>query len=601
MRRFLFLAVLLLAALPASAQRIVNSRAEVAEVDSSHVARYHLASTYLRGGQYERAIALLEDLYAESPETYVFFEGLKEAYENIKRYDDAVALVERRIAEHPPADATGLHAEKARLVYLNGDEAGALALWQQTLEDAPRTETAYRTIYSAMLEVRLLEQAIEVLEAGRRRLGQHNLYQADLAYLYALTGRHEEAMDEYLGLLAVSERQLSYVRSRLARTLEQEGALPASIAAAERGVRRQPLNRAYRELLAWLYIEAERFDDAFDAYRAIDRLEKEDGRVLFDFAQRAADAAAYDVALRAYEEILDRYAGAPTAPEARLGLAEMHERWAEKTRERIYDDRGTRLPAPHYDAALAAYRAFLQQHPNHVSYPEVLRRIGRLQQDVFFELDQAGATLAEVAERYPHTQAAYQARFDLGRIALTRGDLDDALLLFTRLIDELRIGELAELARYEQALIHFYRGEFDAAQTLASVLDENTSTDVANDAIELKVLLLENRGPDSLDAALRGFAEAGLLHRQRRAEAAVDRLDALLDAFAQHPIADDARFLRARALREAGRTEDALAAFGEIPLIHPQSFLADRSLFLAAEIQERDLGLPDDALATYTR
>ena len=51
----------------------------------------------------------------------------------------------------------------------------------------------------------------------------------------------------------------------------------------------------------------------------------------------------------------------------------------------------------------------------------------------------------------------------------------------------------------------------------------------------------------------------------------------------------------------AGRAEEALAAFGELPLIHPQSPLADRSLFQAAEIQEQDLNNPEGALTTYTQ
>ncbi len=36
--------------------------------DSVQVRRFRLADSYLRAGQYERAIALLEDLHADSPE-----------------------------------------------------------------------------------------------------------------------------------------------------------------------------------------------------------------------------------------------------------------------------------------------------------------------------------------------------------------------------------------------------------------------------------------------------------------------------------------------------------------------------------------------------
>lgn len=599
-RTFLVLFLLAACALPAQAQRVTVRTVTPPGVDSTLVARFQLADTYIRGGQYDRAIGLLEDLYADNPSTYAFYDKLKEAYENVKRYDDALALVDDWMARNT-GDPTAFIAEKARLTYLQGDEQAAFDLWDSAIPRSEPNENVYRAIYSSMLNVRLFDKAIDVLEQGRRDVGQITLYQADLAYLYSLTSQHEQAMEEYLALLAVNERQLNYVRNRLNRFLEQEGALEASIAATERGVRKHPLNRSYREILGWLYMEDQNYEKAFDAFRAIDRLEKEDGQVLFGFAQRAAGAGAYDVALEAFQEVLDRYPNAPSAAEAQLGIAEMHEQWAAQSRERIFDDKGNRQAAPHYDAALDAYRVFLQKYPTHPYFPDVLRRVGHMQQDVFFALNEASATLQEVAERYPQTQAAFQARFDLGRIAMMRGNLEEARLIYARLVEELRIGELAEQARYEQALIHFYRGEFDVAKTLASALDENTSTDVANDAIELKVLLIENKGPDSLNTALKNYAAIALQQRQRRTDEALQSLNAFLEEYGQHPLADDARFLRATVLHDAGRIEDALAAFGELPLMYPTSYLADRSLFEAASIQEHDLGDTEAALKTYTR
>ena len=598
----LFFVILIgLGGVQAQAQRVQVRRSPPANIDSTLVARFQLADTYLRGAQYDRAIALLEDLYATSPTTSVFYEKLKEAYENTKRYDDAIALVEDRLTQEAIGDPTALLSDKARLFFLKGEEQAAYTLWDETLAGSAKNQNAYRIIYSSMLQVRLFDKAIEVLERGRAATNQPTLFQADLAYLYGVTGQHEQAMEEYLGLLAVNERQFNYVRNRLSRSIEQEGALEASIIVAERGVRKAPLNRGYRELLAWLYMEAEDYQKAFNEYRAIDRLEKENGRVLFDFAQRAADADAYDIALAAFDEVLTRYPNAPVAADAQMGLAEMHQRRAERSRERLFDERGNRLPAPHYEAALDTYRAFLQQFPTHPYYPEVLRRIGRLQQDVFFNLGEADATLNEVTQRYPNSQAAHQARYDLGRIALIRGNLEEARLIFNRLVEQLRIGELAEQARYEQALIHFYRGEFETAKTLVQVLDENTSTDVANDAIALKVRLLTDLGPDSLNTPLRTYAEASLMLRQRRIDEVVEHMDTLLEEYGFHTLADDARFLRATAIREAGRAEEALAAFGELPLIHPESPLADRSLFQAAEIQELDLNDREGALTTYTQ
>lgn len=568
-------------------------------VDSTLVARYQLAESYLRGGQFDRAIRLLEDLHARSPGTHVFYEKLKEAYESVKRYDEAIALVEAR--RERGADGPLLRAEEGRLYYLAGREDDAEAAWRAAIAAAPQEAGAYRAVYQALMGLRLFEQAAETLQQARDALGDPALFTTDLAYLYSLNGQHTEAAREYLTLLADAPGRVNFVRSRLSRFIEQDGALDATIASVEAAVREEPLHRGYRELLAWLYLEGGHYREAFDANRAIDRLEQENGAVLLTFARQAADAGAFDVAHDAYREILERYPDAPLVAEARLGLGVMLEEQAAQAGERAYDARGQRQDAPRYDQALAAYRTFLQEHPADPAYPDVLRRIGRLQQDVFFRLGEAEATLGEVVARYPRSDAAAEAAYDLGRIAVERGRLDEARLAFSRLEEAERTGERAERARYQLALLHLYRGELDAAKTRVQAMQENTSTDVANDAIALKVLLQENRGPDSLNTALKRYGEVLLLERQRRPDAALDGLDRLLADFGGHPIADDARYRRATLLRDLGRTDEALALLLEFPLIHPTSPLADRALFDAGELQDQELGDAEAALDTYTR
>lgn len=569
------------------------------QIDSTLAGRYQLAESYLRAGQFARAISLLEDLYAASPATHVFYEKLKEGYENVKKYDEAIALVDERIAKD--ANPVMLLSEKARLQFLKGEEQTAYATWEAAIAAAPNHVNSYRVVYQSLTRVRLFERAVHMLEEGRKALKSPEQFQMDLAYLYSLTNAPDKAMAEYLALLKNNERQLSFVRSRLGRFIDQEGVLDRGIPIVEAAVREAPLNRSFRELLGWLYLENEQYDEAFKVYLAIDRLEQENGNVLFNFARQAADAGAYDAASAAFAEVLERYPDAPSAPEAQMGVGDMHEQRAKALLERAYDRTENRIAAPNYEKALEAYRVFLQTYPTHPYYPEVLQRIGRLQQDVFFNLGEAESTLREVIADYATSPAAREADFDLGRIAVMRGQLEQGRLIFSRLEERLRIGELAERARFELALIHFYKGEFDAALTLTQVMNENTSTDIANDAIELKILLFENRGPDSLNSALKMYADASLARRQRAYDTTLVKLDSLLLAYGNHPLSDDARFLRANTLREIGQTEEALAALLEFPLIHPQSFLVDRSLFTAAEIYEIELGQDEKAAEIYRR
>ena len=575
----------------------LQAQTPTGQQDSAEVKRYRLADAYMKSGQFERAIKLLEDLRADAPGNPTYIEKLKEAYENVKRYDDAIALVDDRMGTTPTPSRM---SEKARLQYLKGDEEAAYATWDRAIGLAPQQSTTYRVVYHALSDIRRFDRAIDILKRGRTALDRPTAFRTELAYLYSLNGEHQKAMQEYVALLDARPERLSFVRSRLRPFVEQSDGLSPSIDALEEAVRASPLNRSYRELLGWLHVENDNYTAAFDVYRAIDRLEEEEGRVLFSFAQKAADGDAYGVASKAYELILERHPDTPVAPQAQKGLGDMYRRQAESTSSPALTASGKVDSTSTYAAAARAYRTFLREYPGHPETPGVLLQLGHLQLDVLGRLDEAEATLQQIQNQFPDADAANEARYDLGRIALLRGTLSDARLAFARLVDRLQTGDLAEQARYELALLHFYRGEFDAALTRAEATNENTSADVANDAIELKVLINQNKGPDSLNTPLRIYADARLHERQRQYDDALRRLDTLLTQYGRHPLSDNARFRRANMLQVRGDTTAALEAFGEIPLMHPRSPFADRSLFQMGTLHEAT-GELEKATDAYNR
>lgn len=555
--------------------------------DSTQLKRFQMADSHMRAGNFDEAIEILDDLYAESPDNSSFYRKLKEAYENVKKYDEALRLVEDRIANSP---TPVLLSEKARLLFQKGEEEQAHETWTEALSLAPNQTTTYRTVYQTLVDIRQFRRAIDVLQEGRSTLDRPDLFQAELAYLYGLDGRHREAMQEYVSLLEEAPQRREFVRSRLQTFVDQNEGIAASIEVLEEAVQEAPLNRAYRELLAWLHMERDDYEEAFDVYRAIDRLEDEQGRGLFTFARQAADAQQFAVATEAFEAVLDRSPDASVAPSAQRALGAMYEEWARSDVE-------TSSPgsdSTRYAKAVTAYRTFLDAYPSHDAYPQVLLDLGTLQLDVYHALDDAESLLDQVVSEYPETSAAHEAEYNLARLALLRDDHERARLLLSRVASQNQNGDLADQAQYELALLHFYRGEFEAALTRAEATSANTAADVANDAIALKVLLQENRGPDSLDTPLRMFAKARLYERQHRYEEAAAQLDSLLQQYGRHSLADHAYFRQAHVSLAQGDTTDALASFKRLPHRHPRSPYADRSLYRVATLNE---ALGDSAAA----
>jgi tetratricopeptide (TPR) repeat protein len=603
------------------------------QIEQSLVPTFQEAEALLRDGQYEAAVDLLEPLVEQQPETYVFFDRLLRAYDNLKRYDAAVALIEDRRAAFGASPS--LLAEQARILYLSGAESDALATWQAAIEAAPAEAQTYRTVYRSMTQVRLLTDAVEVLDQGRERLGDASAFRFELANLYGATGQFAAATTEYLAVLADDDRRVSFVRNRMARLLEQDGALEAALPVVEAVVRDEPLYHPYRALLAWLYLEDAQYAAALDAHRALDRLEDTEGRELLGFAEAAIDGHAYASAIVAYEEVLDRYPDSRSALRARLGLAATFEHWGDhlttvaSMRPRTGPPRDLLLPgtpapdttgapapgaanpetntaaadtitAPQaYREALAAYQRFLALHENSAQARRVLQRLGRLHLEITQDYDAATEALETLLETHVGTEEAEQALFDRARVALRRNNLDEARIYFSRVVDTVRTGELANEARLELARLHFYRGAFDASKTILSTVRTNTSSDVANDAVELRLLLIDGEGPDSLHTPLRTLASARLLARQQQPAEALARLDTLLASYAGHPVADEAQLTRGRTLVALERFADARDALRALADTYPRSPQADRALFEAAMIEEQQLGVPAAALETY--
>lgn len=567
-----------------------------AQVDAN-ARKFLLASTYMKSGQFERAIPVLEDLYADDPGTNAYFLRLKEAYSEMKRYADALHLVEQRIR----LGATPyLLAEKGALLIRMDEPDKAFAAWDEAIDLTPSRSLAYREVYRAMISVRMYEEAIDVLLRARRELDFPAAFRSELAELFSMTGRTAEAMSEYLEIVRESPDQQAYVRSRLTRMSENRDMYRDALPVVEQAVRKDPTNRPIRELAAWMYREAGSYDRALDANRAIDRLENEEGRVLFMFALNAADGQAFEYAFEALDDIVRWYPDSPTAVSAVLTRADLLNIMGELANESAFDEKGNRIPAEHFDAALATYRSFIQDYPADPRIPDVLWRMATLQLDHFHELGEAESLLKEIVATYPQSDRTNRARYDLAVIQLLRGDLGGARLSFDGLENELRIGELAERSRFEMALLAYYEGHFESALTLVDALDQNTSTDVANDAIELKVLIRENRGPDTLDTALRGYAKAELASRQRRYEESLVILDQLKLTFPSHPLIDEIGYRRAEALENLGRFKESQTAFEEVATEFPDSYLADRSLFAAARIYDEHLGDPAAAIEAYS-
>ena len=599
MRTALLLAALLLPAL-ATAQRgtVILRGGDLDGVGDQQA--YLLALQLLANGRTDEAIPLLEDLVEAEPDALPAWLKLTDAYTTARRFDDVLRLVDQRVARQGPT--VDLLAARAAALYRAGRTDEVDAAWRAAVALAPDEAQTYRTVASAAAELRLFAEAADVLDAGRRALGDETLFRLERAHLYGLGLDYGAAAGLYLDLLGEEPEYLPAVRARLTRLLDGDGAPAVFAEAVDRRIASDPLNRAFRELASWLALERGDYDAALDAVRALDRLEGEEGRALVAFAEQAEAAGAGRAAGRALDEALRRYPGGPAAGAALLSRARL---WDEQAREGGAATEGGAAVGGAADSARVAYGAFLDRYPASPDGPAAALALADLLRDRFRDFDGAEARLAFAAQARDEAVAS-QARLALGEVAVRRGDLDAARARFADVDEGVRIGPLAEQARYELALVDFYEGLVFSALARVEALDENTAADASNDAIALRVTLGETLNQDEPPEAdlgrLRTYALAALAFRRDLPDVALATLDSL-DAAAPpgDALGDESLYLRASVLRGAGRSAEAVETLDRLADAHPLSFFRDRALRFQAQALERDLDDASGAAARWER
>jgi len=161
---------------------------------------------------------------------------------------------------------------------------------------------------------------------------------------------------------------------------------------------------------------------------------------------------------------------------------------------------------------------------------------------------------------------------------------------------------LGQTAKFKNAQLSYYIGEFGWAKAQADILKAATSKMIANDAMALSLLLNENYDPDSNTVALSLFSRAGLLEYRNRYDEAIRVLDSIpsLFPFYDHPIMDDMIFRKAEIMIKKGKLHDADSLFQEVTDEYPESVLADLALFRRATLYDRMLSEKEKAMALYT-
>jgi TolA-binding protein len=157
-------------------------------------------------------------------------------------------------------------------------------------------------------------------------------------------------------------------------------------------------------------------------------------------------------------------------------------------------------------------------------------------------------------------------------------------------------------AKLKNAKLSYFKGDFSLAQEHLDILKEATSREIANDAMDLSMLIKENIVFDSTGEALKKYAAIELLLYQNKIDQALESLQSFsknINSTNASSIIDNVYWLEANIRMQRGEFNQAIELLAKILKEYPDDVLADDAFFLQGDIYERQMKDKTQAMEIY--
>ncbi|MBK7128143.1 MAG: tetratricopeptide repeat protein [Crocinitomicaceae bacterium] len=536
-----------------------------------------LAAYYYDKGEFAKAEIYYEKLHKQY-KSKTYFERYFMCLFYQQKFDDCEDLVEKQIKRDPyDIDAKFLLA----MVYEETDrQKDADAIYQKLIDDLEAVQTRVEYLGTAFRQRGKLEYALQTYLKGKEMLKKGYAFQLELADIYSQMNEPAKMIEEYLNLLDYSPSYLKTVQTYLTRAIDftEEPAKVEMlrIELLER-VQTYPDADHYSEMMIWFYLQKKEFSGAVIQAKAYDKRKGLNGKKVYEVAQICQYNKAYDAAVKAYQYIVEL---GKTNPYYSLAIE-----GGLKIEFILLTDK-----ANYTDAELEALA---------LRYEEALTNLGKSQQTLGLMIQlakiyafylnqpvQAERVIKEALALPLNPKQKAELKVLLGDIYVVSNRIWDASLLYMQVEKDFSEDIIGHEAKFKNACVFYYDGEFEYAKAQLDVLKASTSKLIANDAMQLSLLLQDNLGIDTTRAPVQIFAHADLFIQQHKYDSALFMLDSLTRQYPFHNLADEVLFRKGEIMEKQHNWTAAIEYYIEVYEAYGHDILADDAVIRIARIYD---------------
>ncbi len=548
-----------------------------------------LADEYYKAGEFDKAA----NEYGKLLKTEVTWPRLSRyvtSLQKINKADEAVKYL-RKQQRSDETNRPYYELLSGQLAAQQGDTVQARNQYTAALQSSKSSVAKLEKVATAFSEAGETRWAIRALESAREVSKDGSSYSEELMVLYRATGQTEKAIEEIILTSKQADKKEPVLAALQGFINTKDEPLVEKALYAK--IQQEPNELAYNELLTWYFVQKQKFGRALMQEKATDKRMKLNGSRVYDLGMLAMNNKEYKAAADAFEYITTTYPQGQLYPFARRLVINAREEQVKNTYP---------VDKAEIRKLISDYQKMLQEIGTNVKTLEALRSTANLYGNYLDSKDTA-LTVLDLAIDLGKNDRNFvdRCKLDKGDIYLLKGEPWESTLLYSQVEKSQREELLGYEAKLKNAKLQYYKGSFTVAKEILDVLKLATSREIANDAEQLSLLIVDNTGMDSTEAAMRHYADVELLLFQNKTDEAVDNLNQMWTKYADHSMADEILWLRANTFLKQGKNAEALEDLKTIVAKYPKDILGDDAQYTLGKIYEERLKDKQAAMDAYQK
>jgi hypothetical protein len=531
--------------------------------------KFRVAKAYFEAQELNKAEDAFSELLKKDPTNYTYYSFLFQIEMRLSHFEAAEKMAK---AMSKKVEFPQLYWQDAAfaLKKIPGKAEKAEKQYDELINKLKANNSLIVAVAEKFDERSEFDFALKTYKKGLQLLGDNPDIRLKIAEYQGKLGKKQEMIDELIGILSTDLKKLEAVESQLQNQLSGNLEWDLLRISLLKKSQKDPENQGISELFIWYYLQKKDYRQALILSKALVKRLNEDGSRIFALAKEAEG----DGDIMATISILEDY----------LTLGKTASLYMQAKMELLQLRKDQLLAKPNSDTIAYAlkneYQTFFYEFGYQLNNISIQKEYARF---LAFRLEQidTAISLMENALSLPGIQrlTAAEIKLELGDFYLMNGDEAESALTYGQVDKGFKEDAIGREAKFRNARLSFFQGDFEWAQGQLDVLKAATSQKISNDAIFLSMLIQDNLGLDSNFAAMELFALADRFAFRLKIDSALYYFNQLALSYTGHSITDESWFACARMYERAMRYEDAALWYQKIVSGFASEIWADDALF----------------------